>query len=155
MLSLRSTTSSTFRTTYSSSHKETSRTWTWGSFFTIPTSTFRIGTGVARNLKQNEDAPDHDSEMVCLEKTLVDDRKFDGASRDYLRVRFAKWLESQVTEIIEDEEGKDICPRHPRYNRFLIVDEQRLQGITLPQSHQSIPQRCRRRQIGTEIQWKK
>lgn len=52
-----------------------------------------------------------------------DDRKFDGASHDDSRVHFAKWLESQVTEIIEDEEGEEVCPPHPRYNSFLIVDE--------------------------------
>ncbi|KEQ62154.1 uncharacterized protein M437DRAFT_66592 [Aureobasidium melanogenum CBS 110374] len=71
-----------------------------------------LSTGVARNLKQNEDARDHDSEM-----------KIHGASHDDLRVHFAKWLESHVTEILENKEGEEICPPHPRYNRFLIVDE--------------------------------
>ncbi|KAH0373749.1 hypothetical protein KCU65_g346, partial [Aureobasidium melanogenum] len=50
-------------------------------------------------------------------------------SHNELRVRFAQWLENQVTEILEDEEGQEICPPRPRYNNSLVVDESVLQTL--------------------------
>lgn len=98
----------------------------WPQFLNLITKA--LSAGVLRNLKQNEDARDHDSEMACLENILMDDIKFDGATHDDLRVHSTKWLQTQVTEIYEDE-GEEITPPHPRHNNFLVVDEAVLQNM--------------------------
>lgn len=99
----------------------------WPQFLNLVTKA--LSAGVRRNLKQNEDARDHDSEMKCLENIFMDDIKFDGATHNDLRAHFTKWLQTQVTEIYEDEEGEEVTPPHPRHNNLLVVDEAVLQNM--------------------------